>query len=195
VSNRLPAEKRRRQLLDTAITVFAERGFHATSMNEVAQRAGVTKPVLYQHFRSKRALYLELLDDIAERLEEVIAKAAAAASGPREQVEAGFAAYFRYAEAHQPAFRLLFGFGTRHDDQFAAVTQRVESTIAATVGELIDIPTLSPAGRTLLAHGVVGMAETTCRNWLAGRLAFDGSIDELAARVAGLAWSGLRGVS
>lgn len=177
------------------MTVFAETGFHATSMNEVALRAGVTKPVLYQHFRSKRALYLELLDDIAGRLEEVIAKAAAAASGPREQVEAGFAAYFRYAAAHRPAFRLLFGFGTRHDEQFAEVTQRVEFTIAATVAELIDIPSLSAAGRALLAHGVVGMAETTCRNWLAGRLVFDGDVDDLAGRVAALAWSGLRGVS
>lgn len=175
--------------------MFAERGFHATSMNEVALRAGVTKPVLYQHFGSKRALYLELLDDIAGQLEEVIAKAAAAASGPREQVETGFAAYFSYAAAHRPAFRLLFGFGTRHDDEFAEVTQRVESTIAATVATLIDVPSLSPAARTLLAHGVVGMAETTCRNWLAGQLAFDGGVDELAARIAGLAWGGLRGLS
>lgn len=174
--------------------VFAERGFHATAMNEVALRAGVTKPVLYQHFRSKRALFLELLDDIAGRLEEVIAKAAAAASGPRQQVEAGFAAYFGFASANRPAFRLLFGFGTRHDAQFAEASQRVETTVAAMVAELIDVPTLTPAARMLLAHGVVGMAEATCRNWLAGRLDAAGEVDELAARVAGLAWHGLRGV-
>ena len=58
---RLPAHERRRQLLDVALDVFAADGFHSTSMNDVAEAAGVTKPVLYQHFASKRQLYLELL--------------------------------------------------------------------------------------------------------------------------------------
>src|SRR5437764_485619 len=64
---RLPAVQRRRQLLDVSLEVFAGRGFHAASMAEVAQAAGVTKPVLYQHFGSKRELYLELLDDVGQR--------------------------------------------------------------------------------------------------------------------------------
>jgi len=63
---RLPAEQRRSQLLLVAVEVFGERGFHATSMDEVAEAAGVTKPVLYQHFPSKRALYRELLDDVVK---------------------------------------------------------------------------------------------------------------------------------
>ena len=58
---RLPAEQRRTQLLEVAIEIFAERGFHATSMDDIAEAAGVTKPVLYQHFRSKRDLYREVL--------------------------------------------------------------------------------------------------------------------------------------
>jgi AcrR family transcriptional regulator len=70
---RLPAARRRRQLLDVALAAFASHGFHPTSMNDVAEAAGVTKPVLYQHFRSKRALYLELLEDVGERLREAIA--------------------------------------------------------------------------------------------------------------------------
>ncbi len=85
---RLPAARRRRQLLDTARAVFAERGFHSTSMNDIADAAGVTKPVLYQHFSSKRDLFREVLEDVGGRLEETIAKAAAGAPGPREQVEA-----------------------------------------------------------------------------------------------------------
>src|SRR3712207_1523157 len=93
---RLPAAERRRQLLDVALATFAHRGFHPTSMNEIAEAAGVTKPVLYQHFASKRQLYLELLDDVGGRPLEAIAKATASAAGPREQVVNGLTAYFRF---------------------------------------------------------------------------------------------------
>ena len=69
---RLPAVQRRRQLLDVALEVFADHGFHGASMDDVATAAGVTKPVLYQHFGSKRDLYLQLLDDVGQRLLEVV---------------------------------------------------------------------------------------------------------------------------
>src|SRR5216110_2072625 len=103
---RLPAVQRRRQLFDVALEVFAQRGFHGASMAELAEAAGVTKPVLYQHFRSKRALYLELLEDVGGRLREAITKATAQADGPREQVHAGFRAYFTFVASQQPAFQL-----------------------------------------------------------------------------------------
>jgi len=74
VGPRLPAAVRRRQLLDVATSAFARRGFHATSMTDVAVAAGVTKPVLYQHFASKRALYLEALNDVGCRLRQSIEK-------------------------------------------------------------------------------------------------------------------------
>ena len=93
MSDRLPAAQRRRQLLDVALVRFAERGFHGTSMDDVAEAAGVTKPVLYQHFGSKRDLYLELLDDVGAQLLSAIAAATTSAGRPRAQVEAGFAAY------------------------------------------------------------------------------------------------------
>ena len=86
-------------------------------MNDIAEAAGVTKPVLYQHFGSKRDLYREVLEDVGGRLEETIAKAAAGAPGPREQVEAGFGAYFRFVAQEQDAFQVLFGGDTRRDPQ------------------------------------------------------------------------------
>src|SRR2546423_7434448 len=109
--SRLPAARRRRQLLDVALEVFAANGFHRTSMEEVADHAGVTKPVLYQHFTSKRELYLELLDDVGGQLMVEIAKAVAAAAGPRQQVGAGFAAYFRFVATPESAFKPLSGGG------------------------------------------------------------------------------------
>src|ERR1700712_3210621 len=104
---RLPAAERREQLLTVAVDVFAHNGFHNTSMNDVAVAAGVTKPVLYQHFASKRALYLELLAEIGAELRDPIAKATADASGPRQQIDLGFIAYFTFIADNVNAFRVL----------------------------------------------------------------------------------------
>src|SRR5947199_6504487 len=162
---RLPAARRRRQLLDVALGVFAARGFHSTSMEDIAAAAGVTKPVLYQHFRSKRSLYLELLDDVGSQLLDAIVKATAEAGGPRHQVQAGFAAYFRAVAGHGAAFRLLFGGGSRRDDEFAEAVRRVEDAIADAVAALIDAD-VDLEHRRLLAHGIVGLAEGTSRHWV-----------------------------
>ena len=188
---RLPAAERRRQLLDEALEVFAARGFHATSMSDVAEAAGVTKPVLYQHFASKRHLYLELLDDVGGQLQSSIVEATGAAEGPRQQVEAGFAAYFRHVSAHRSAFTLLFGSGARLDGEFTEAVERVEVAIAAAVAGLIDAD-IDDLHRRILAFGVIGLAESTSRHWIAEDLDLDP--DLLARQVGALAWAGLRGV-
>jgi AcrR family transcriptional regulator len=192
VSRRLPAAERRRQLLDTALAVFGERGFHDTSMNEIADAAGVTKPVLYQHFDSKRDLFLEVLRDVGDRLREEVGKATAAAVGPRQQVEDGFRAYFNWVAASKGGFAVLFTGETRRDRQFVTEALRVETDIADTIASLIVVEGLDDERRRLLAYGIVGIAETTCRHWLANDLALNG--DELAQQVAELAWAGLRGL-
>lgn len=188
---RLPAPRRRRQLLETALQVFGELGYHQASMDAVAEAAGVTKPVLYQHFGSKRELYLELLGDVGNQLVEAVVKATAGAGHPREQVEAGFRAYFRYVGTHVNAFRLLFGGGLEPDPEFAAVVAHVEETMAETIAVLIEAD-LDPEHRRLLANGLVGLAEGTSRDWVTRELDLDP--DRMAARVAELAWAGLRGI-
>lgn len=174
-----------------ALEVFASRGFHTTSMDDVAEAAGVTKPVLYQHFRSKRALYLELLDEVGSQLRDAITKASVEASGPRQQVEAGCAAYFRFVADHRNAFRLLFGGGAKRDEEFADAVRRVEEGIAETVAAFIEAD-IDDEHRRILGHAVVGMAEGTSRYWLVNGHEFDP--DVLARRVAALAWAGLRGI-
>jgi AcrR family transcriptional regulator len=183
--------------------VFAAHGYRGTSMNQIAEAAGVTKPVLYQHFASKRELFSELLVDVGGQLEEAILKATAA-EGPRGQVEAGFRAYFRFVAERTDAFRVLFGAGTRHDAEFAQTVRHFESGMADIIANLIRIEGLDQERRRLLAHGIVGIAEVTSRHWLAGAdqadRANDGSPvvdpdpDTLAAQVADLAWAGLRGI-
>jgi AcrR family transcriptional regulator len=188
---RLPAPRRRRQLLDVALEVFGELGYHQASMDAVAEAAGVTKPVLYQHFGSKRELYLELLGDVGNQLLDTVVKATAEAANPRAQVEAGFGAYYRFVESHVNAFRLLFGGGLETDPEFAAVVSRVEDTMAETIASLIEAD-LEPEHRRVLAYGVVGLAETTSRHWVSGGLDLDAG--HLAARIAELTWAGLRAV-
>jgi AcrR family transcriptional regulator len=188
---RLPAHQRRRQLLDVAVEVFAAHGFHRTSMDQVAEAAGVTKPVLYQHFGSKRKLYLELLEDVGANLTDQIAKATATATTPRDQVVAGVRCYFDFVVGNRSGFTLLFGSGARRDDEFNDVVRRFEDGIAELVAPLIDVP-ISEGHRRLLAHGLVGLAEGVSRHWVAGTIDVD---PQLAARqVAELAWGGLRGV-
>jgi AcrR family transcriptional regulator len=189
---RLPADQRRRQLIDVAREVFADRGFYSTSMDEVATAAGVTKPVLYQHFPSKRALYIELLNDTGAQLLTELARATSRATTGRARVEEGFTAYFRFVVQNRSSFRLLFGASMRSDAEFSRI---VEVTIAAAVEEvstLIDIPA-SPEQRAVLANALVGMAEGVSRRAVRDPDAEDDA-NRLARWIAELAWFGLRGV-
>jgi len=189
---RLPAARRRRQLVDVARELFAARGFHATSMDDVAEAAGVTKPVLYQHFPSKRELYLELLEDVGAHILAAIRDATAPVTGGRARVEAGFTAYFRYVSDNRAAFRLLFGASVRNDREFAEVADRIVSGIADTIAELIEVG-VPAEHRRVLAHAVVGIAEATSRRALNDDAA-EHDPEVLARWTTELAWYGLRGI-
>lgn len=189
---RLPAAQRREQLLDTAMHVFAKQGYHAASMNDVADAAGVTKPVLYQHFASKRELFSEILSEIGNQLRDRIAKATAEAAGPREQIEMGFRAYFDYVGSNADAFRVMFGSGARRDPEFASFARRVESSIANAIAELIVVDGHPAEDRELVAMSIVGMTEAASRYWLAHDREPD--VETLTSRVSRLAWFGMRGI-
>ena len=192
MATRLPAEQRRRQLLDVACQVFAERGFHATSMDDLATQAGVTKPVLYQHFSSKQALFLELLDDLGRQLLGELAVATGAAHTGRERVAEGFASYFRFVTGNEAAFRVLFGASVRNDPEFTEVVDRILDDAAGAIIHLIEIEGTTEH-RRVLAHALIGIAEATSRDALTD----DGAgLDPalLAQWVSELAWFGLRGV-
>ena len=188
---RLPAAERRQQLVETALNLFADRGLHGVSMDDIAEAAGVTKPVLYQHFASKRALFMELLDEVGKAMLDSIATATGAATTPREQVEAGLGAYFRFVADHHNSFVLLFGGGSRRDEEFAGAVDNVESVMAEFIAPLIDVD-LDAEHRLLLAHAVIGLAEGASRRWVAAGA--KETPEAAAQRVADLAWAGLRAV-
>jgi AcrR family transcriptional regulator len=201
-TRRLAGHARRLQIVTTAKTLFAERGYRATTMDDIALAAGVTKPLVYQHFSSKRDLYQELVDSVAQELLDTLHEAMREASGPRQLVELGFAAYFELAVTHEEAFRLLLGRDVPKDAELIEAVRRIEDTLAQAVEELMDAG-LSPDHRRLLAHAVVGMTEGASRHWVDtayGRQNQGDAADRsaaarvLARRVSDLAWAGLRSV-
>src|SRR5215218_9419976 len=108
-------------------------------MDDVAAAAGVTKPVLYQHFPSKRALFTELLDDLGDQLIHELTSATGAASTGRERVQEGFASYFRFVTGNEAAFRVLFGAPARNDPEFTEIVERVLDRAADAISMLIEI--------------------------------------------------------
>jgi AcrR family transcriptional regulator len=189
---RLPRLARRRQLLDAAREVFVARGYHAAAMDEIADRAGVSKPVLYQHFPGKQELYLALLDESVEQLIEAVRTALRSTNDNRARVNATFSAYFGYVAEHRGTFRLVFESDFANDP---AVRERLETAdrkCADMVSQVIkEDAGLADDEAHLLSIGLVGMAQVSARYWL-GTL---GTIPREAAEqlVARLAWRGISG--
>ena len=191
MSTRLPAGECREHILDVAVQVFAKQGFHGSSMNDVAEAAGVTKPVLYQHFDSKQDLYLALLEDVGHRMLHAIAKATAGATNGKTQTELGFQAYFRFVAGDHDAFLLLFGTQANRDAESTAVIRRITDEAADAIAPLIAVD-IDPDYRRTLAHGLIGLAEGASRRLVELGETFDP--DELARQVSNLAWAGLRAI-
>lgn len=162
-------------------------------MNDVAAGAGVTKPVLYQHFASKRELYRAVLEDVGERLQTNVIRAAAVASSPREQVETGLTAYLDFVEEDPDGFQVLFTGISREDEEWASIISTVEQSVADGIADLIQVNGMSAAHRQALARGVVGMAEGMIRYWKSDDAP---TLDrtELVKDLVNLAWAGLRGL-
>jgi AcrR family transcriptional regulator len=191
MSMRLPAPARREQILEVSVQVFAHRGFHSTSMNDVADAAGVTKPVLYQHFDSKQDLYLALLDEAGNRLRTAISKAVAAATTGKQQTELGFKAYFRWVADDHDAFLLLFGLRANRDEESTTAIRRITAEAAQAIAPFIAAD-IDPDHQRTLAQGLVGLAEGVSRHLVERGESFDP--DVLGQQIADLAWAGLRAV-
>ena len=190
MATRLPAAERRAGLVEAALTVFSAEGFKVATMDAVAAEAGVTKPVLYQHFPSKRELFHELIRDVARRLRSDVTDAIGAATSPHDMVRRGMRAVFTFVDERPEEFRLLFGEGVRSDEAFAVEVRGFERSMADAIAELIDIEGIEPAGRLALAFGIVGLAEASARHWSLGGSGL--SLDEVVEHVSDLAWHGLR---
>ena len=191
-SNRLPRHERRRQLLDAALEVFVSQGYHAAAMDEIAERAGVSKPVLYQHFPGKLELYLALLDESVDTLVETVRDALRSNPDPKQRVAATFGAYFEYVGGKGQAYRLVFESDLSNEPAVRDRLDRAQRECAAIVSQTIrEDAGLSNDEAHLLSVGMVGMAQVTARYWLGKR---DDIPREAAEQlVARLAWRGISG--
>ncbi len=189
---RLPRQERRAQLLGAAQEAFVRNGYHAAAMDEIAERAGVSKPVLYQHFPGKAELYLALLD---QALGDIYAGLVAALDGSpagREQVLATIDAYFAFVDSRGGAYRLVFESDMTNDPQARARIVSAERAYSQEIARVLRTESqLDQDESAMLASGVVGLAQSSARAWLAdGRRVSRAHAVELVTR---LAWKGIRG--
>jgi AcrR family transcriptional regulator len=189
---RLPRGARRVQLLRAAQDVFVAQGFHAAAMDDIADRAGVSKPVLYQHFPGKRELYLALLEEQVSELADRVADAMAATDNNRSRVDAAVGAYFDFIDADGEAFRLVFESDLRNDADVRAIVDRGTGACVEAIAEVIGADTGADAERALLlAAGLTGLAESSARWWLPRKGTV--SRDEAVSLMSALAWRGISG--
>lgn len=188
---RMPRSEHRTQLLDAAQSVFVERGYHAAAMDEIADRAGVSKPVLYQHFPGKLDLYLALLDQHCDTLEGLVRDALRRpADDNTDRVAATIGAYYEFIADEGAAFRMIFESDLTSVPQVRARLDGVEFACAEALADVISADTgIDDESALLLGVGLAGMAQITARHWLGQ----NGQLDrEQAAQLIGaLAWRGL----
>jgi AcrR family transcriptional regulator len=148
---RVPRALRERQLVELGEQLFAERGFARASMDELARRAGVTKPVLYELFGSKEGLFRACLEGLALRLAQQIADAARAGEDPEARLRAGGLAFLRFASDNRIAYELLYE--GRFSDAAVSVRKRQAALILELMREMAPAA-VDPRELELAAHAV-----------------------------------------
>jgi len=189
---RLPRSARRKQLLAAAQEVFVANGYHAAAMDDIAERAGVSKPVLYQHFPGKLELYLALLDMQTEMLANAVQGALDATVDNAERIHGVLNAFFDFVDrdGHDGAFRLIFETDLGNDPAVKARVDGVMSKTMEAVAHTVAADTgLDTARAQLLATALTGAAQIVARWWLAS----DRPIPQTEAvqLLEGLMWRGI----
>ncbi|MCD1145773.1 TetR/AcrR family transcriptional regulator [Kocuria sp. LUK] len=187
---RLPREARRRQLLETALTVFSANGYHGSSMDDIADAAQVSKPVLYQHFPGKRELYLALVDHHLGELSAALVAALRGSEVNRERVESMLDVYFGYVEANPEAHRLIFESDLLADPEVAERFERFHGAVAEAIAAVLGPNAgLSRPHAVLVARSLTGMAQTAAVHW--NRNPDTGGRAEAQRQIFRLAWGGI----
>lgn len=190
---RLSRDQRREQLTGVGRHVFAERGYAATSVEEIAERAGVSKPLVYEHFGGKEGLYAVVVDQEMEHLLDMLVGALEPTMHPREAVERAADAFLRYIETEPDGFRILV-----RDAPFGISQGSLPGVLGRIAGRAEEILAreLSERGygveaAPLFARALVGMVALVGQWWLE---AAQPSRDVVVAHLTNLAWDGLRGL-
>jgi AcrR family transcriptional regulator len=189
---RLPRTARRSQLLGAAREVFVAQGYHAAAMDEIAERAGVSKPVLYQHFPGKHELYVALIDQHAAEVVECVRVGLGSTRNNQLRGLGAINAFFEFIDREGESFRLIFESDLTNDPDVRERVESVHEQCAAMISELIiEESGLSADEAELLGMGIIGTAHVAARFWLQkGRQM---PREKAVGLVAQLVWGGLSG--
>jgi len=187
---RLSASERRAQLIDVGRAVFAQKGYEATAMEEIADRAKVSKPIVYEHFGGKEGLYAVVVDREMDYVVRRITEAIASGS-PRERVERATLAFLTYVKDHPDGFAVL-----SQDSPVTSTRGRLSSLLNDLAEKVGDIFAMSfknagydAKAAPIYAHALVGMVTFVGRWWIDVRKP---AVEEVAKHIGALAWMGLR---
>ncbi|MBO3143091.1 TetR family transcriptional regulator [Dermatophilus congolensis] len=191
VHRRLSKSERRDHLLLHAREAFSALGYHNASMDDIAARAGVSKPVLYQHFPGKLDLYLELLDEAAEHVRVILGQALAQAGRADEVVRAMVEAYFGFVTEPAGGFRLVYESETLSEADATRRVQELQGWCVDAIAERVrSFRDLSLAESNAVATSLVGLAQFSARAWFRnGTLSRSDAVDAFTR----MAWGGLAG--
>lgn len=187
----MTGKERREQLLDISRRLFAERGLDGTSIEEIAARADVSKPVVYEHFGGKEGLYAVVVDREVERFIAMATRLLAGEDNTTEKFEVAAVELLRYIQDNSDGFRILVrdsnpssGSGT-----FASLISDIANQVEYILGDVLKERGYDPKLAPLYAQMLVGMVAFTGQWWLDARKP---PLEEMAAHLVNLAWNGLR---
>jgi AcrR family transcriptional regulator len=188
----MTAKERREQLLSVGRTLFAERGYEGTSVEEIAHQAGVSKPVVYEHFGGKEGLYAVVVDREMRRLLDMVT-GALTGGHPRELLEQAAFALLDYIEQHTDGFRVLVRDSpvAQSTGTFASLISDIATQVEDILGQEFDQRGFDPSLAPLYAQALVGMVALTGQWWLDARRPPKA---EVAAHLVNLSWNGLSGL-
>ncbi|HEX2312989.1 MAG TPA: TetR/AcrR family transcriptional regulator [Thermomonospora sp.] len=190
---RMTGKERREQLLGIGRTLFAERGLDGTTVEDIASRAGVSKPVVYEHFGGKEGLYAVVVDREFEKLLDLVTEALNAGTHYRQKLEKAALALLEYIEESSDGFRILVrdSHGGTGTGSFASLLSEIAAKVEHVLAGEFDRHGYDDKHAPMYAQMLVGMVALTGQWWLDVRKP---RREEVAAHVVNLAWNGLSGL-
>jgi AcrR family transcriptional regulator len=187
---RLTSAQRRAQLVEVGRTVFAERGYQGTSVEEIADRAGVSKPILYGHFGGKEGLYAVVVDREIDLIVSMITEAISTGT-PRQRVEAASLAFLTYVRDHPDGFAVLAHDApvTIGEGNMTSLLHEVADRVSEIFAANFKASGYSAKAAPIYAHALVGMVTFVGQWWVGVRKP---KVEVVASHIAALSWMGLR---
>ncbi|QGU02476.1 HTH-type transcriptional repressor Bm3R1 [Corynebacterium kalinowskii] len=185
---RMTGKQRREQLIEIGRAVFAEKGFAAASVEEIAARAAVSKPVVYEHFGGKEGLYAVVIDRDMQALEQTITGSLASGSY-RDRIERAVMALLTFIEEHPDGFQILVRDMTPGKNRtYSTLLNDIVAQVSHILGKAFEKSGYEPESAVLYGQSLVGMISGTAQWWLDVR---EPSKEVVASHIVNLCWNGL----